>query len=272
MKKFFCIIIIFSFIILFFNKSFTNLENKQRTLSTIKNQNNTLSMMIEQTAGVGDYKMETRSSWPTDGYKFNATLSKCENGGELGWNSEKGVITMTGNKSDKCYIYFDIYNKVVLNNVNTSVTNNSITLTALATDGTNSVSKYYFSKDNGNSYFESSTNSYTFTELSPGMTFNIKVYVLDTFGYKSNVISLTLQTTNLITFTIAGTSYNAESGMTWAEWVNSSYSENSFGLLSCMADNDTVYKKSSYDIVTLYSSNKIVENHSYSLGEMPDCN
>ena len=72
-------------------------------------QENTLSVMIEQTAGAGDYKMETRSTWPTDGYMFNETLSKCENGGELGWDSEKGVVTMTGNMSDKCYVYFDIY-------------------------------------------------------------------------------------------------------------------------------------------------------------------
>ena len=70
---------------------------------------NTLSMMIEQTVGAGDYKMETRTSWPTDGYMFNETLSKCENGGELGWDSEKDVVTMTGNMSDKCYIYFDLY-------------------------------------------------------------------------------------------------------------------------------------------------------------------
>ena len=75
-------------------------------------EENTLSMMIEQTAGAGDYKMETRSTWPTDGYKFNATLSKCENGGELGWDETKGVVTMTGNTSDKCYIYFDKYTAI----------------------------------------------------------------------------------------------------------------------------------------------------------------
>ena len=33
-------------------------------------EENTLSMIIEQTAGSGDYKLETRSSWPTDGYVF----------------------------------------------------------------------------------------------------------------------------------------------------------------------------------------------------------
>ncbi len=42
-----------------------------------------LSMNLEQTAGSGDYKTVTQSSWPTEGYKFNAELSKCENGSTL---------------------------------------------------------------------------------------------------------------------------------------------------------------------------------------------
>ena len=90
-----------------FKSNELSLDEKEKTKQI--REENTLSMMIEQTAGAGDYKMETRSTWPTDGYMFNETLSKCENGGELGWDSEKGVVTMTGNMSDKCYIYFDIY-------------------------------------------------------------------------------------------------------------------------------------------------------------------
>lgn len=70
-------------------------------------QENTLSMMLETEAGSGNYEMTTASSWPTDGYVFNTTLSKCENGGELSWDDEKKVVLMSGNVSDKCYVYFD---------------------------------------------------------------------------------------------------------------------------------------------------------------------
>ena len=70
-------------------------------------QENTLSMMLETEAGSGNYEMTTASSWPTDGYVFNETLSKCENGGELSWDDEKKVVLMSGNVSDKCYVYFD---------------------------------------------------------------------------------------------------------------------------------------------------------------------
>ena len=68
-----------------------------------------LSMNLEQTAGAGDYKTVTQSSWPTEGYKFNAELSKCENGSTLSWDDTKKAVIVSGNLSDKCYVYFDIY-------------------------------------------------------------------------------------------------------------------------------------------------------------------
>lgn len=75
-----------------------------------------LSMMLETEAGSGNYELTTRDSWPTEGYIFNSTLSKCENGGELTWDDENKRILMSGNVSDKCYVYFDIDNKITLAN------------------------------------------------------------------------------------------------------------------------------------------------------------
>ena len=68
-----------------------------------------ISMNLEQTAGAGDYKTVTQSSWPTEGYKFNAELSKCEKGSTLSWDDTKKAVIVSGNLSDKCYVYFDIY-------------------------------------------------------------------------------------------------------------------------------------------------------------------
>ena len=75
----------------------------------IKKHVDTISMMLETEAKSGNYERTTRESWPTEGYVFNTTLSKCENGGELSWNDEKKVVLMSGNVSDKCYVYFDVY-------------------------------------------------------------------------------------------------------------------------------------------------------------------
>ncbi|MBS5862531.1 MAG: hypothetical protein KIC76_03890 [Firmicutes bacterium] len=68
-----------------------------------------ISMNLEQTAGAGDYKTVTQSNWPTKGYKFNSELSRCENGSELSWDNAKKAVIVSGNLSDKCYVYFDIW-------------------------------------------------------------------------------------------------------------------------------------------------------------------
>ena len=65
-------------------------------------------MNLEQTAGAGDYKTVTQSVWPTEGYNFNAELSRCENGSTLSWDDTKKAVIVSGNLSDKCYVYFDL--------------------------------------------------------------------------------------------------------------------------------------------------------------------
>ena len=73
----------------------------------VKKSHDTISMMLETDAGSGNYELTTASSWPTEGYIFNSTLSKCENGGELSWDDTNKKVLMSGNMSDKCYVYFD---------------------------------------------------------------------------------------------------------------------------------------------------------------------
>ena len=90
----------------YFKTSNTYVENNSNNQTKITKG---ISMNLEQTAGAGDYKQVTQSSWPTEGYKFNAELSKCENGGEISWDDTKKAVIVSGNLSDKCYVYFDIY-------------------------------------------------------------------------------------------------------------------------------------------------------------------
>ncbi len=73
-----------------------------------------ISMNLEQTAGAGDYKTVTQSGWPTDGYNFNTELSRCENGSTLSWDDTKKAVIVSGNLSDKCYVYFDIIPPITL--------------------------------------------------------------------------------------------------------------------------------------------------------------
>lgn len=83
----------------------TNIEDTPT--KNIKQNNNMLSMMIETEAGSGQYKTSTLSTWAVEGYKYNSQLSYCENGGTLTWDEETNALSFSGNKSEKCYIYFD---------------------------------------------------------------------------------------------------------------------------------------------------------------------
>ena len=74
------------------------------------------------------------------------------------------------------------YNNPKINSVTHSVTLNSITLSVNATKGDNEIVRYFFSKDNGATYEESTTNSYVFNNLNDTTEYKIKVKVLDSYG------------------------------------------------------------------------------------------
>ena len=90
----------------YFKTSNTYVENNSNNQTKITKG---ISMNLEQTAGAGDYKTVTQSIWPTEGYEFNAELSKCENGSKISWDDTNNTVVVSGNLSDKCYVYFDIY-------------------------------------------------------------------------------------------------------------------------------------------------------------------
>ena len=112
MKKYKIIILVCIFTLLgIFIGRVTNKNNvyKENENNQIKKHVDTISMMLEKDIKSGNYEMTTRETWPTEGYVFNPTLSKCENGGELSWDDENKRVLMSGNVSDKCYVYFDKY-------------------------------------------------------------------------------------------------------------------------------------------------------------------
>ena len=157
----------------------------------------------------------------------------------------------------------DNYNLPVISKVETSKTTNTITTTVTASKGTNNISKYYYSIDNGNTYKESTSNTYTFTDLKSG-NYRTIVKVIDTNGIYSNIyvvnekiISLS---SNLIRFTYAGTEYSAEKGMTFAQWAESEY--NTFGYF---IEKDTLIEdnKSYENFHNIYIENGVESNCGY---------
>ena len=124
------------------------------------------------------------------------------------------------------YKYTGNYNLPVISKVETSKTSNSITATVTATKGTNNISKYYYSIDNGSTFTESTSNSYTFNNLSNNTNYRIVVKVMDTNGKYSNtyVVSQKIKT-NTFAFYLDDVEFQADNNMTWEEWLNSSYSD-----------------------------------------------
>ena len=95
--------------------------------------------------------------------------------------------------------YSDSYVYPVINKVKTTVTSNSITAVVTATKGTNNISKYYYSIDGGNTYNESTSNSYTFSNLVEGNYYKITIKVMDGNNKYSNVYVTNAQTISVIT-------------------------------------------------------------------------
>ena len=118
-----------------------------------------LTLMLETEAGSGEYQESTSGTWPGDGYVFNSELSSCENGGELSWNSETNTINLLSNKSDACYVYFDVYESPTLANY---IINN-----VYVEDGVNGL---YYHDGQGtytNADQEAGDNSYRYSGANP---------------------------------------------------------------------------------------------------------
>ena len=79
----------------------------------------------------------------------------------------------------------DNYNYPIINAVSYEVTLNSISLTVDASKGSNEISKYMYSKDNGLSWEESTSNTYIFTDLTDSTKYDVKVKLVDSDNIES---------------------------------------------------------------------------------------
>ena len=86
----------------------------------------------------------------------------------------------------------------------TETTNDSITVSVSAAGGTNAIQTYYYSINNGN-YTSSSSNTYTFSGLSAGTNYSIRVYVKDTNGVDSNIYTINAETESVVYLCSTGT-------------------------------------------------------------------
>ena len=88
----------------------------------------------------------------------------------------------------------DEYKVPTITKVTTTSTSSSITINITGQNGDGTINKYYYSKDNGSNYTESTSSNYTFSDLTSNTTFYIKVYVKDSNNRESSVSSTSVRT------------------------------------------------------------------------------
>ena len=187
-------------LIIFVSLNNTNNENKN-VLSNVEKDtevinSNMITMMYETDAGTGIYEETKDTTWPESGYIFNENLSGCERGGELEYNSINNTVNLLSNKSDNCYVYFDKYDGVWIDNVSvTNVTGSSVTLDISATSENGSITAYYYSL-NDSEYIESNTNPITINDLNKLTEYKISIYAIDSTNARSNIYEVIVTTTD----------------------------------------------------------------------------
>ena len=167
----------------------SNAENK------VDASNNMISIMLETSAGSGDYTVSSLSSFPTTGYTYNENLSYCENGSTLTWNKTNKNLAINTSKTDKCYVYFDVYSVLLTDYVKSLYT---------GTQGANGLYYHDASLANGagdNSYRYSGANPNNYvcfgTNTTPCPTDNL-YRIIGVFGDKVKLIKSDYANSNLL--------------------------------------------------------------------------
>ncbi len=175
------IIIIIS-VLVYFNKNNNDLENVLQN----KKYNETISMMLETASGSGEYEKTTASEWPTEGYVFNEELSRCEYGSTLSWDDENNKVVMSGNVSDKCYVYFDKVNIITFTINDTEYKAiEGMTWGEWVNSEYNIEKKYGLEceKINGNVIFKLNNGGYYVSETSIGILLNGTAIIIANGNY-----------------------------------------------------------------------------------------
>ena len=135
---------------------------------------------------IANKKTITASPRAEEEYKLKLTFVNYE--GDQTENAKSSL-------SAKVMIQKEKVSAIKVNDVTTNLLQNDdyyeLTVNATATANVDEIAKYYYSKDGGKTYEESTSNSYTFRNLESSTAYPIAVYAIDTNGNKSEVYSFT---------------------------------------------------------------------------------
>ena len=131
-------------------------------------------------------------SIPTNNFYSLGTKSACTGTSTMSIKNQKVVVSATGRTN--CVAYLDVSSGPMIESMKVTSGTNSATITLGNSNLGTTPTTYYYSKDNGATYESSSSNSYTFTNLTPDTEFTIKAYSVDASGKTSGILTTTAKT------------------------------------------------------------------------------
>ena len=151
-------------------------------------RSNAITMMYETGYQTGEYQVTSDNAWPESGYTFNETLSKCENGSKIYWDSNTNRVMMEATTADKCYVYFNVVVYMNIDDISISSTHNRITVNVSDISTNTEILNYHYAI-NDSEYITTNSNIYSFENLDSNTIYSIKVYTTSVDGEASNVFS-----------------------------------------------------------------------------------
>ena len=128
---------------------------------------------------------------PSNLFYALSTKSACTGTSTMSIKNQKIVIAATGRTS--CVAYLDVSSGPIPESMQNTVNGQNVTITFENSNLGTTPTTYYYSSDNGATYVSSTSNTYTFTGLTPLTSFTFKEYSVDAAGNTSRILTTTAE-------------------------------------------------------------------------------
>lgn len=128
---------------------------------------------------------------PSNLFYALSTKSACTGTSTMLIKNQKVVVSATGRTS--CVAYLDVSSGPIPESMQNTVNGQNVTITFENSNLGTTPTTYYYSSDNGATYVSSTSNTYTFTGLTPLTSFTFKAYSVDAAGNTSRILTTTAE-------------------------------------------------------------------------------
>lgn len=128
---------------------------------------------------------------PSNLFYTLSTKSACTGTSTMSIKNQKVVVSATGRTN--CVAYLDVSSGPIPESMQNTVNGQNVTITFENSNLGTTPTTYYYSSDNGATYVSSTSNTYTFTGLTPLTSFTFKAYSVDAAGNTSRILTTTAE-------------------------------------------------------------------------------